>query len=106
MIKMTEILTQQPLSESLGDGQEAVIATGVKEDGTIQIARRSAAGLTVVEMTPGPDSTETQLFNVPGVYTSAAFSPDGRQLALGAQDGSIRIVEAGTGSQVLTVVQL
>jgi WD40 repeat protein len=56
---------------------------------------------TRLHRTPG-DSFNGRLFTVPET-TCAAFSSDGRWLALGGTDAKIRLFEPGTGTPIITL---
>ena len=95
-ITLFNVNVVQPLSEDITAGKGEVISLVELPDATLLLAGRTQNGLTIWRVKNGQEE-KTALAYTP---TAAAFSPDGKLLALGEKDGDIRLLDVASRDEV------
>jgi WD40 repeat protein len=95
-ITLFNVNVVQPLSQDVTSGKGEVISLVELPDGTQLLAGRTQNGLNIWRIS-GSQEDKTALTYIP---TAAAFSPDGKLLALGEKDGEVRLLDAANGQEV------
>jgi WD40 repeat protein len=103
-VGLYEVITEQPLNQSLSMSEGEVIATGIDPDGGLLLARyRSGqSNLVVTRFVEGEEEeVRSGLSNFRGVV-SAAFGPNGGSLAYSTDAGEITIADVESGAEIAT----
>jgi len=101
-VGLYEVITEQPLNQSLGTSSGEVIATGMDRNGDLLSARYlpQQANLLVTRLVDGDEEeVRSGLSNFRSV-ASAAFSPDGGSLAYSTDTGGMSIVDVESGAEI------
>lgn len=97
VVGLNNIITQQPLSQSIISDEGSVIALGSGVDGTIYAVRQTNSG---VNLTQIKDSSESIRYPFSGNVSTAGFTNDSTRLALGFRDGTVQLIDVDTGTQI------
>jgi WD40 repeat protein len=95
---LQRINTRDPLSEQVLEqpAHGDLIALGQEPGGSLLGAAAAPNGVDILELDGAALNFRV---NITGAYTSAAFSPDGKTLLLGGQDGSLLLVDTISGGR-------
>jgi len=103
-VGLYEVITEQPLNQSLGSSRGEVLATEIDQNGSLLSARYrpSQADLMVTRLTDeDEEEVRSGLSNFRNVV-SAAFSPDGKSLVYSTDTGDITIADVESGAEIAT----
>ena len=98
-VKLNELIPQEPLGEPQGNAEAEIIALGRSVDGKLLMAVRAGDSLKILDQSLDEGAGKT--INIKA--SSAAFSPDGKTLAAGDQNGAIHLVDVASGSTTSTI---
>jgi WD40 repeat protein len=102
-VGLYKVITEQPLSEPLPDAKAPLVALGQASDGTTLVASYAANILNVDKLDGNALQPVADNLSHVKAVTSAAFSPDGRQIAFSTEGGEIKLVDLATGEDVSTL---
>ncbi|HSF83853.1 MAG TPA: hypothetical protein VLA49_21670, partial [Anaerolineales bacterium] len=97
-----EVTTEQPLNRSLVTGRGDIIASGWDQTGAPLLARYidTQADLKVTRLVDGSEQELRSALSNFRRLSSAAFSPDGKNLAYSTDTGRLIIVDIESGTEV------